>query len=283
MTGETGLLGRLDATAEFLRGKRDVSPAVGLVLGSGLGTFASRLKNRVAIPYEEVPSFPVPSGVVGHAGELVLGDVGKTPVVVLSGRVHYYEGRPMTDVVFPVRVLARLGVRAVVLTNAAGGVRKTFKPGDLMLMTDHINAFGTNPLIGPNEDALGLRFPDMSRVYDLALRKLAKETARSLRIPLREGVYLGNSGPSYETPAEIRAYRAIGADAVGMSTVPEAIALNHAGVRVIGISTITNMAAGILPKPLDHSEVLATTKKVGDRFVRLLTTLVPKIGSAVRR
>jgi purine-nucleoside phosphorylase len=283
MTGETGLLGRLDATAEFLRGKRDVSPAVGLVLGSGLGTFASRLKNRVAIPYEEIPSFPVPSGVVGHAGELVLGDVGKTPVVVLSGRVHYYEGRPMTDVVFPVRVLARLGVRAVVLTNAAGGVRKTFKPGDLMLMTDHINAFGTNPLIGPNEDALGPRFPDMSRVYDLALRKLAKETARSLRIPLREGVYLGNSGPSYETPAEIRAYRAIGADAVGMSTVPEAIALNHAGVRVIGISTITNMAAGILPKPLDHSEVLATTKKVGDRFVRLLTTLVPKIGSAVRR
>jgi purine-nucleoside phosphorylase len=283
MTAETGLLGRLDATAEFLRGKRDVSPAVGLVLGSGLGAFAERLKNRIAIPYEEIPHFPVPSGVVGHAGELVLGDVGKTPVVVLSGRVHFYEGRPMTDVVFPERVLARLGVRAVVLTNAAGGVRRTFKPGDLMLMTDHINAFGTNPLIGPNEDALGARFPDMSRVYDPALRKLAKEAARSLKIPLREGVYLGNSGPSYETPAEIRAYRAIGADAVGMSTVPEAIALNHAGVRVIGISTITNMAAGILPKPLDHSEVLATTKKVGDRFVRLLMALVPKIGSAVRR
>jgi purine-nucleoside phosphorylase len=280
---ETGLLGRLDATADFLRGKRDVQPAVGLVLGSGLGAFASRLKDRVAIPYEEIPHFPVPSGVVGHAGELVLGDVGKTPVVVLSGRVHFYEGRPMTDVIYPARVLARLGVGAVVLTNAAGGVRKTFKPGDLMLMTDHINAFGTNPLIGANEDALGARFPDMSRVYDPALRKLAKDTARSLKIPLREGVYLGNSGPSYETPAEIRAYRAIGADAVGMSTVPEAIALNHAGVRVLGISTITNMAAGILPKPLDHSEVLATTKKVGDRFVRLLTALVPKIGAAVRR
>jgi purine-nucleoside phosphorylase len=280
---ETGLLGRLDATADFLRGNRGVSPVVGLVLGSGLGAFADRLKNRIAIRYEEIPYFPVPSGVVGHAGELVLGDVGKTPVVVLSGRVHYYEGRPMTDVVFPARVLARLGVGAVVLTNAAGGVRKTFKPGDLMLMTDHINAFGTNPLIGPNEDSLGARFPDMSRVYDPLLRKLAKETARRLRIPLREGVYLGNSGPSYETPAEIRAYRAIGADAVGMSTVPEAIALNHAGVRVIGISTITNMAAGILPKPLDHSEVLATTKKVGDRFVRLLTALVPKIAAAVRR
>jgi len=187
----------------------------------------------------------------------------------------------MSDVVFPARVLARLGVGAVVLTNAAGGVRRTFKPGDLMLITDHINAFGTNPLIGPNDDAIGPRFPDMSRVYDAELRKLAKETARSLRIPLREGVYLGNSGPSYETPAEIRAYRSIGADAVGMSTVPEAIALNHAGVRVIGISTITNMAAGILAKPLDHSEVLATTKKVGDRFVQLLTALVPKIGEAV--
>ena len=283
MTAETGLLGRLDASAAFLRGKRDAAPAVGLVLGSGLGAFADRLKSRVAIPYEEIPHFPVPSGVVGHAGELVLGDVDRTPVVVMSGRVHFYEGRPMSDVVYPARVLARLGVGAVVLTNAAGGVRRTFKPGDLMLVTDHINAFGTNPLIGPNEESLGARFPDMSRVYDPALRKLAKDTARSLRIPLREGVYLGNSGPSYETPAEIRAYRAIGADAVGMSTVPEAIALRHAGVRVLGISTITNMAAGILPKPLDHSEVLATTKKVGDRFVRLLTALVPKIGRAVRK
>jgi purine-nucleoside phosphorylase len=278
---DTSLLGRLDGSAAYIRGKRDVAPAVGLVLGSGLGAFAERLKSRVAIPYEQIPNFPVPSGVVGHAGELVLGDVGKTPVVVLSGRVHFYEGRPMTDVVFPARVLARLGVRAVVLTNAAGAVRKAFRPGDLMLMTDHINAFGTNPLIGPNEDSLGARFPDMSRVYDPALRKLAKETARSLKIPLREGVYLGNSGPSYETPAEIRAYRTIGADAVGMSTVPEAIALNHAGVRVLGISTITNMAAGILAKPLEHSEVLATTKKVGDRFVRLLTALVPRIGKAV--
>ena len=279
----TGLLGQLDACAAFLRGKRDRVPAVGLVLGSGLGAFAERLKNRLAIPYEEIPHFPVPSGVVGHAGELVLGDVDSTPVAVLSGRVHFYEGRPMTDVVFPARALARLGVGAVVLTNAAGGVRRTFKPGDLMLLTDHINAFGTNPLIGPNEDSLGARFPDMSRVYDPGLRKLAKGTARSLRIPLREGVYLGNSGPSYETPAEIRAYRTIGADAVGMSTVPEAIALSHTGVRVLGISTITNMAAGILPKPLDHSEVLATTKKVGDRFVRLLTALVPKIGRTLRK
>ena len=277
---EPALLGRLDATASWIRGKRDAAPRVGLVLGSGLGAFAERLKNRVAIPYEEIPHFPVPSGVVGHAGELVLGDVGSTPVVVLSGRVHFYEGRPMTDVVYPARVLARLGVGAVVLTNAAGGVRRTFRPGDLMLISDHINAFGTNPLIGPNEEALGARFPDMSAVYDKKLRVLAKSTARQLKVPLREGVYLGNSGPSYETPAEIRAYRTVGADAVGMSTIPEAIALRHAGVRVLGISTITNMAAGILPQPLVHAEVLAVTKRVGQRFVALLTALVPKIAKA---
>jgi purine-nucleoside phosphorylase len=280
---EPALLGRLDDTARWIRGKRDAAPRVGLVLGSGLGSFAERLKNRVAIAYEEIPHFPVPSGVVGHAGELVLGDVGRTPVVVMSGRVHFYEGRPMTDVVYPARVLARLGVGAVVLTNAAGGVRRTYKPGDLMLISDHINAFGTNPLIGPNEEALGARFPDMSAVYDKKLRSLAKSTARELGVPLREGVYLGNSGPSYETPAEIRAYRSLGADAVGMSTIPEAIALRHAGVRVIGISTITNMAAGILPQPLVHAEVLAVTKRVGQRFVALLTALVPKIAKAASK
>jgi len=280
---ETGLLGRLDASADWIRGKRDAAPRVGLVLGSGLGSFARKLKNRIAIPYEEIPHFPIPSGVVGHAGELVLGDVERTSVVVLSGRVHFYEGRPMSEVVFPARVLARLGVSEVVLTNAAGGIRRTFKPGDLMLIADHINAFGTNPLIGPNEDSLGPRFPDMSAVYDPALRQLAKQTARKLGVPLREGVYLGTTGPSYETPAEIRACRIIGADAVGMSTVPEAIALRHAGVRVLGISTITNMAAGILPQPLDHAEVLATTKRVGERFVRLLTALVPDIAGAARR
>ncbi len=279
---ETGLLGRLDASADWIRGKRDGAPRVGLVLGSGLGSFAGKLKNRVAIPYQEIPHFPVPSGVVGHAGELVLGDVERTSVAVLSGRVHFYEGRPMSEVVFPVRVLARLGVSAVVLTNAAGGIRRTFKPGDLMLIADHINAFGTNPLLGPNEDSLGPRFPDMSAVYDAALRKLAREKARKLGVPLREGVYLGTAGPSYETPAEIRAYRVIGADAVGMSTVPEALVLRHAGIRVLGISTITNMAAGILPQPLDHAEVLATTKRVGERFVRLLTALVPDIARSGR-
>jgi purine-nucleoside phosphorylase len=278
---ETGLLARLDAAAEAIRRRRDAKPRVALVLGSGLGIFAEGLSDATVIPFEKIPHFPVSTGVVGHAGQVVLGDVGKTPVIVFSGRIHFYEGRPFSDVVFPARVMARLGVGAVILTNAAGGVRKSFKPGDLMLITDHINAFGGNPLIGPNEEILGPRFPDMSAVYDGELRKLARASARRLKIPLREGVYLGNSGPSYETPAEIRAYRAVGADAVGMSTVPEAIALRHAGVRVLGISTITNMAAGILPKPLVHEEVLQTTKRVADRFRRLLVDLVPRVAKAV--
>jgi purine-nucleoside phosphorylase len=256
---------------------------VGLVLGSGLGAFAERLTSAVRIPYRDIPHFPEGSGVVGHAGELVLGSVAATPVVVMSGRIHFYEGRPMEEVVFPVRLLVRLGARAVVLTNAAGGVRLTFKPGDLMLLSDHINAFGTNPLIGPNDERLGARFPDMSAVYDARLRQIVKATARTLRIPLREGVYIGLHGPSYETPAEIRACRKLGADAVGMSTVPEAIALRHAGARVVGISTITNMAAGILKQPLEHDEVLKTTQRVGERFVRLLTSAVPKIAREVSR
>ena len=278
--GTSSLRGRLDAAADFIRNRSGSrQPAVGLVLGSGLGAFAQSLADRMAIPYAEIPHFPVSTGVVGHAGELVLGTVGKTPVAVLSGRVHFYEGRPMSDVVFPARVLARLGVRSVLLTNAAGGVRLSFRPGDLMLMTDHINGFGTNPLIGINDDDLGPRFPDMSMVYDPAVRKVLQAAAAKLRIPLKSGVYLGLTGPSYETPAEIRAFRKWGADAVGMSTIPEAIALRHAGVRVAGISTITNMAAGILKKPLIHTEVLETTKRVGDRFVRLLTAAVPKVAA----
>jgi purine-nucleoside phosphorylase len=274
---ETGLSARLDEAVRAIRARRDPAARVGLVLGSGLGSFAEGLAGRLAIPYAEIPNFPVSTGVVGHAGELVLGRVGETPVAVLSGRVHFYEGRTLADCVFPARVLARLGVKGVILTNAAGGVRLTFRPGDLMVITDHINGFGTNPLVGPNEDALGPRFPDMSAVYDPVLRRIAKAAARHLRIPLREGVYIGLHGPSYETPAEIRALRRIGADAVGMSTVPEAIALRHAGARVLGISTITNMAAGIQKKPLDHTEVMATAQRIGSRLVSLLTAVVPKI------
>jgi purine-nucleoside phosphorylase len=225
----------------------------------------------------------VPSGVVGHAGELVLGAVGGTPVAVLSGRIHYYEGRTMAEVVFPVRVLARLGVGAVVLTNAAGGVRLSFKPGDLMVLTDHINGLAANPLIGGNEETLGPRFPDMSAVYDARLRSVIAAEARRLKIPLRQGVYVGLQGPSYETPAEIRMWRKLGADAVGMSTVPEAIALRHAGVRVAGISTITNMAAGILKQTLNHAEVMETTRRVGARFVQLLQAAVPRIAASLER
>lgn len=275
-----GLLERVDAAADFVRRRGGEASALGLVLGSGLGAFAEKLAGRTAIPFHEIPHFPVSTGVVGHAGELVLGRVGSTPVAVLAGRIHFYEGRTMPEVVFPVRVLARLGVRSVILTNAAGGVRLSFRPGDLMLISDHINAFGAHPLIGPNEETLGPRFPDMSAVYDPALRRIARASARRLKIPLKEGVYLGNPGPSYETPAEIRAYRRLGADAVGMSTVPEALALRHMGVRVLGISTITNMAAGILKKPLDHREVLETTQRVGARFVRLLNEIVPRVAAA---
>jgi purine-nucleoside phosphorylase len=279
---ESALIGRLDEAAARVRKEGGgPPPSVGLVLGSGLGEFAAGLDERRAISYGEIPHFPSPSGVVGHAGELVLGRVGKTRVVVLSGRIHFYEGRPMTDVVFPARMLARLGVKAVVLTNAAGGIRKGLRPGDLMLLSDHINFFGTNPLVGENDETLGHRFPDMSAVYDRRIRSVAKETARRLKIPLKEGVYLGTHGPSYETPAEIRAFGRLGADAVGMSTVPEAIALRHAGVRVAGISTITNMAAGILPKPLIHEEVLEVTRKVSRRFLALLTALVPRIAAEV--
>jgi purine-nucleoside phosphorylase len=278
-----GLLERLEESARAVRSRAPRAPIVGLVLGSGLGGFAAGLTESVRIPYGDIPNFPAGSGVVGHAGELVLGEIGQTPVVVMSGRIHFYEGRTIQEVVFPVRLLARLGARAVVLTNAAGGVKRTFRPGDLMLISDHINGFGTNPLMGPNDERLGARFPDMSAVYDERLRRVIKATARRLKIPLREGVYIGLHGPSYETPAEIRACRTLGADAVGMSTVPEAIALRHAGVRVAGISTITNMAAGILKQPLEHDEVLKTTQRVGARFVRLLTDAVPKIAKEVSR
>lgn len=280
---ETSLIARLDEAASLIRRRREVVPRVGLVLGSGLGGFTEGLSDRLAILYREIPNFPVSTGIVGHAGELVLGDVGEIPVAVLSGRVHFYEGRAMADTIFPVRVLARLGVPGVVLTNAAGGIRPSLRPGDLMLISDHINLFGTNPLLGPNEDALGPRFPDMSAVYDRAFRRIARGTARRLRMPLKEGVYAGLPGPSYETPAEIRMLARIGADAVGMSAVPEAIALRHAGVRVLGISLITNMAAGIRPQPLTHEEVLETAERVGPRFVKLLTALVPRLAAEAAR
>lgn len=268
---------KLKDAAEFLRGRIPQPPVVGVILGSGLGDFADQVANAVVVPYAEIPGFPA-SAVVGHAGKLVAGEVGGVATIVLSGRVHYYEGHPMPLVVFPARVLGALGCRTVIVTNAAGGVDRSFRAGDLMLIEDHINGFGTNPLMGANDDDLGPRFPDMSDAYRKDLRAVALRTAKRLRVPLRRGVYIGLTGPSYETPAEIRMFRTMGANAVGMSTVPEVIALNQMGVGIVGISCITNMAAGVLPRKLDHKEVLETTVRVKDRFVKLLHGLVAAVG-----
>ncbi len=269
---------KLKRSADWIRARLPEPPAVGVILGSGLGDFADSLKGSVTIRYADIPGFPPPA-VVGHAGKFVAGQVRGVPVVALSGRVHYYEGHPMSAVVFPPRVLGLLGCRDVIVTNAAGGIDPGFKPGDLMLIEDHINAFGTSPLIGPHDEDLGPRFPDMTDAYRRDLRRVALRVARRERIPLRRGVYVGLHGPSYETPAEIRACRLLGADAVGMSTVPEVIALNQMGVGVLGISCIANMAAGVLSKRLVHSEVLETTSRVKENFVRLLVSLVEAIGS----
>ncbi|MGH9441554.1 MAG: purine-nucleoside phosphorylase [Thermoanaerobaculia bacterium] len=254
---------------------------IAVVLGSGLGGFAERLEDRAVVPYSKLRGFPR-SGVVGHRGELVLGACNGVRVAVLSGRSHYYEGHAMARVVSAVRQLARAGAKAVILTNAAGGIRRSFRPGDFMLLKDHLNGFGTNPLVGPNDESLGPRFPDMSAVYDPVFRTLARSAARRLRIPLREGVYVGLHGPSYETPAEIRMWRTLGADAVGMSTVPEAIALRHAGVRVLAISTITNMAAGVVRRPIVHSDVLKQGRRVSDRLGRLLAAIVRGVDVRLR-
>jgi purine-nucleoside phosphorylase len=269
---------KLAAAAEWLRGSLPHPPLVGVILGSGLGDFADGVDERVTIGYGDIPGFPA-SSVVGHSGTLVAGTVRGVPTVVLSGRVHFYEGHSMAAVVFPARVLGLLGCRTVIVTNAAGGIDRSFKSGNLMLIEDHINAFGTNPLVGANDEDLGPRFPDMSDAYRKDLRTLALAVAKRQRVPLRRGVYLGVHGPSYETPAEIRAFRTWGAHAVGMSTVPEVIALNQMGVGVLGVSCITNMAAGVLKRKLDHKEVLETTQRVKGDFVRLLTALVQALGT----
>jgi purine-nucleoside phosphorylase len=265
-----------DAVA-FVKARIPTAPAVGVILGSGLGEFADALEGTTSIRFDEIPGFPR-STVVGHAGKLVFGVVDAVPVAVLAGRIHYYEGHPMATVVFPARVLGRLGCRTVIVTNAAGGINTQFASGNLMLITDHINAFGTNPLMGPNDDDLGPRFPDMSDAYGRELRDLAKRVASTVGVKLQEGVYLGVHGPSYETPAEIRTFRGWGADAVGMSTVPEVIALRHMGVGVLGLSCITNMAAGVLAQKLDHREVLETTERVKGEIVRFLRAMVGALG-----
>ena len=270
----------LEETVGWLRARTSVSPRVGVVLGSGLGGFASRLTDCVDIPYEAIPHWPV-STAEGHAGRLILGRLRELPVAVMAGRAHLYEGYRPDQVVFGVRVLGRLGVRALVLTNAAGGINPAFQRGLLVLISDHINLQGANPLVGPNEESLGPRFPDMTEAYSARLRQIARETAAELGIPVAEGVYAAMLGPSYETPAEIRFLRTIGADLVGMSTVPEVIAARHMGLSVLAISCVTNMAAGLAPGPLSHREVLETGEMVRDRLSRLLEALLPRVAAEV--
>lgn len=259
----------LDAAASFVRGKAPGAPLVGLVLGSGLGGYAGGLEGAVALPYADIPGFPA-AAVAGHRGELVLGTVRGVSVACLAGRVHLYEGHPPERVVFGVRLLAALGCRAVLLTNAAGGIRDDLRPGGLLLIADHVNLTGANPLVGPAEPEYA-RFPDMTTAYDVRLRELAHDTARAEGILLTDGVYAGLLGPSYETPAEIRWLKTLGADAVGMSTVLEVIALRHRNVRVGALSVITNLAAGLAGRALDHDEVQVAAAEARERLERLLS------------
>jgi purine-nucleoside phosphorylase len=251
-------------------------PEVAVVLGSGLGDFTNRLTGATVIPYGELPHWPV-SKVIGHAGTLVIGALAGRRVAVLSGRAHYYEGYDLRTVTFAARVIGRLGVKVLILTNAAGGIDVRLTPGTLMVMEDHINLLGSNPLVGPNEEAFGKRFPDMTEVYSKRLRGLADEVAAAQGLALGHGVYVALHGPSYETPAEIRFLRAIGADAVGMSTVPEAIVARHMGVEVLGLSCISNAAAGVLPQPLNHDEVMEVARQVKGAFAALLEGIIGRL------
>jgi purine-nucleoside phosphorylase len=267
---------QVNEAADFVRSHVATTPDVSIVLGSGLGAFADRLREAVPLEYTAIPHWPA-SNVIGHAGRLVVGRVAGRHVAVLSGRAHFYEGHPLTTVTFATRVLGRIGVRTLLLTNAAGGINTSFSPGTLMVIDDHINLMGSNPLVGPNEERFGLRFPDMTEVYSSQLRAIADQASTATGVPVRHGVYVALHGPSYETPAEIRYLRGIGADAVGMSTVPEAIVARHMGLEVLGISCITNPAAGVLPTPLDHQEVMEVAHRVGAQFIRLLEEIVARL------
>jgi purine-nucleoside phosphorylase len=268
---------RIEQAAESVRSRiGDAPPDVAIVLGSGLGEFASALRDAVTCAYTEIPHWPA-SAVVGHAGQLVVGTLRGRRVAALSGRAHFYEGHDLRTVTFPTRVLGRLGITALILTNAAGGINLAFEPGTLMLIEDHINLMGSNPLVGPTDDRLGPRFPDMTEVYSRRLRTIADSAARAAGVTLARGVYAALHGPSYETPAEIRYLRTIGADAVGMSTVPEAIVARHMGLEVLGVSCITNPAAGVLPHPLVHDEVMAVARRVRAEFCALLEGIVERL------
>ncbi|MBT2682106.1 purine-nucleoside phosphorylase [Bacillus sp. ISL-37] len=269
---------QIQNAASFINDKLKQQPKIGLILGSGLGVLAEDIENPVKIPYNEIPGFPV-STVEGHAGQLVCGQLSGVEVIAMQGRFHFYEGYSMDKVTFPVRVMKELGIEKLIVTNAAGGVNESFEAGDLMIITDHINNMGTNPLIGPNDSHFGVRFPDMSEAYSKNLRAVAKEVADKNKLTIKEGVYVGNPGPVYETPAEVRMIRTMGGDAVGMSTVPEVIVAKHSGLEVLGISCISNMAAGILDQPLSHDEVIETTEKVKSSFLLLVNEIVKTVGN----
>ena len=272
------LFTRAESAAAFVLSQTPLRPQIGLVLGSGLGSFADDLTDTVSIPYTHIPTFPR-STAIGHAGQLIVGKSGDVAVAVMQGRVHLYKGYSAAEVAFPTRVFSRMGVRALILTNAAGGINVEYGQGALVVVRDHMNLQGQNPLTGANDERFGARFPDMSYAYSKRYREIALEEARKLSIPPREGVYAALAGPSYETPAEIRYLRTIGADLVGMSTVPEAIAARHMGIDVLAISCVTNMAAGILDQPLVHEEVLEVGRRVMGDFVALLRAVLPRIAA----
>ena len=271
---------RAGLAADFIFSQTVLRPKIALVLGSGLGAFADEFTQATRIPYAKIPHFPQ-STAIGHAGKLVIGKVGTIPVAGMQGRVHLYEGYSAKQVVFPIRVFARMGVKAVILTNAAGGIKREFVQGRLVAISDHINLQGVNPLTGPNDERFGLRFHDMTSAYDKRFREMTLGEGNRLGLGLYEGVYAGLLGPSYETPAEIRFLRGIGADLVGMSTVAEVIAARHSGIRVLGISCVTNAAAGILDQPLNHLEVLETAERVKGQFIGLLKAVIPHIAEAI--
>lgn len=267
---------RVEEAAAAIRSTCQQLPGIAIVLGSGLGDFADTLVESIATEYTALPHWPA-SNVVGHAGRLVVGNVAGKRIAALSGRAHFYEGHDLATVVFATRVMGRLGVKQIILTNAAGGINTSFAQGALMVIDDHLNLLGSNPLVGPNDERFGTRFPDMSEVYSRRLRRIADDAARAKGVAVTHGVYVAVHGPSYETPAEIRAFRTMGADAVGMSTVPEAIAARHMGIEVLGISCITNMAAGVLPQPLVHDEVMETARRVRGSFISLLEGVIERL------
>lgn len=272
---------KLNRCVESVRSRVDFQPAVALILGSGLGDYADGIRVEATVDYHDIEGFPV-STVPGHKGRFVFGWVGDVPVVVMQGRVHFYEGYPISDVVLPTRLMGRLGAKVLFLTNAAGGINPSFQPGDFMLIRDQISDFVPSPLIGPNLDELGPRFPDMSEIYDHDLAELLKAEAEKLSIPLKEGVYLQFTGPNFESPAEVRMAGILGADAVGMSTACEAVAANHMGMKICGISCISNLAAGISQQPLSHAEVQETADRVAPLFKQLVTAGIEAIGRVIR-